>query len=845
MSAPANTDRDATQVVNAARYFTEALGLALVDIPPGSKGPRAQGWNAPGAAIRDPEAAARYWEAHPDHGMGCLHSESGTAALDIDLAEAVRVLALAGVDVAAVTEAATLRIVGNPRHPAKPIFRVPAGVSLSTRKLTWPSPEPGRKPVTVFELRAGPVQDVLPPTVHPETGQPYALPRYPKPGESLTELPPALLDLWQRWDEFLPTMQAACPWAQTMPERPAAERSAEWDQVRAEILRHYSLKDALAELGVKLRGHRACCPFHDEKEPSFWTFEADDGIERWCCAHGGAPVGVTTNSGYSVGDAIDLYAHRHSMTAGRATGELAKQLGLEAPGGHGSRAIAGERRDEGDAWPVRQPIPMADPMPTLPAELVPHPLRLWLEDAAERASIPLEMVAAPAMVVAGAVVGRSIGIRPEGTRNPWTVVANLWGGPVAPPGFLKSAALGEAASPLRPLEAEAREAHKLAMQDAEVDKAALGAELARLKSRKVGQVDREAIASVMKELRECEPPERRYATQDATIEKLGEILVNNPRGILLLRDELAGWIAGFDRAGREGERSFFLEAWNATGSFTVDRIARGTVHIPALCMSVLGTIQPGRVSSYVAEALAGGGGADGLLQRLQVVVWPDTLPPYRRTAGAPDRMARERAFAVYRALDNLKPATLGAVLQGTGGVLCLAFDPDAQLLFDAWRDELETRLRSDELQRTPAFCSHLAKYRSLMPALALLFHLIEAVGGSPSGALAVPVASAVLAAAWCDFLEAHARKLYRRELVADIEGARLLAAKIEAGDVRDGQPVRDLYRPQWAGLRSPDLVWQAVAALERLGWVRVIEQTTGGRPSYAVRLHPDLKDGGA
>jgi len=507
-------------------------------------------------------------------------------------------------------------------------------------------------------------------------------------------------------------------------------------------------------------------------------------------------------------------------------------------------SATGTENGKSDTWPPRQSLPAAEPVPSLPAELVPQPLRPWIEDHAERASIPLEMVAAPAVVVAGAVVGRSVGIRPEGGRNGWTVVPNLWGGIVAQPGLLKSAALGEAVAPLRTLEAEAREVYRLAAQEAEVDKAALTAELTRLKSRRAGEVDRGAIGQVMKELRECEPAEKRYSTQDATVEKLGEILVDNPYGILLWRDELAGWIAGFDRSGREGERAFYLEAWNGTGAFTVDRIERGTIHIPALCVSVLGTIQPGRLSSYVGEALAGGGGADGLLQRLQVVVWPDGLPAYKRTTGTPDHMARERAFAVYRALDNLKAEQLGAALVGAGGVPCLAFNAEAQALFDAWRDELEARLRGEELQRTPAFCSHLAKYRSLMPSLALLFHLIKVVAGHASGTGDIPVETARLAAAWCDYLEAHARKVYRRELVADIEGARLLAAKIESGDVRDGQMVRDLYRPQWTGLRTPDLVWQALAALERLGWLRLAELTTGGRPAYAVKLHPDLGGGG-
>jgi putative DNA primase/helicase len=492
-----------------------------------------------------------------------------------------------------------------------------------------------------------------------------------------------------------------------------------------------------------------------------------------------------------------------------------------------------------DGWPARQPLPAPEAVPALPAELVPAPLRLWLVDAAERACLPLELVAVPALVVAGSLVGRACGIRPEGAGDPWTVVPNLWGAIVAPPGMLKSFAIGEAAAPLRPLEAEARAEHVKARDGAEAEKAALAAELARLKGRKRGDVDRDGIAAVMRRQRECEVTERRLVTSDATPEKLGEILAGNPRGVLMLRDEIAGWLATFDRPGREGERAFYLEAWEGLSPFTVDRIGRGSLHIPALCVSVLGGIQPGKLSSYVAEALAGGSGADGLLQRLQLLVWPDGLPPYRRTERGTDRAARERAFAVYR---GLSAAGAGATLPGTGGVPCLAFDAEAQVIFRAWRDELEARVRGEELQRTPAFCSHVAKYRSLMPALALLFHVLDTVAGGTGGG-EVPATAARYAAAWCEYLEAHARKLYRRELSGDAEAARSLAGKLEAGEVAEGSAVRELYRRGWSGLATPEAVWQALTTLERLGWLRVAEQPTPGRPSYVVTLHPDLKGG--
>lgn len=116
---------------------------------------------------------------------------------------------------------------------------------------------------------------------------------------------------------------------------------------------------------------------------------------------------------------------------------------------------------------------------------------------------------------------------------------------------------------------------------------------------------------------------------DATIEKLGELLNANPRGLIQYRDELAGWLASMDREGREGDRAFWLECWNGKGGFTVDRIGRGTVRIEACAVSLLGGVQPGKLADYLRAAMRGGAGNDGLMQRLQMAVYPDTLASWR------------------------------------------------------------------------------------------------------------------------------------------------------------------------------------------------------------------------
>ena len=81
------------------------------------------------------------------------------------------------------------------------------------------------------------------------------------------------------------------------------------------------------------------------------------------------------------------------------------------------------------------------------------------------------------------------------------------------------------------------------------------------------------------------PTARRHLVNDFTVEKLGELMAQNPLGLTAFRDELTGLLKTLDKQGHEAARGFLLEAWNGTGSYTFDRIGRGTVHIPAACLA--------------------------------------------------------------------------------------------------------------------------------------------------------------------------------------------------------------------------------------------------------------------
>jgi len=380
---------------------------------------------------------------------------------------------------------------------------------------------------------------------------------------------------------------------------------------------------------------------------------------------------------------------------------------------------------------------------------------------------------------------------------------------------------------------------------AEATKAAFKDELKRTAKEVARTGDRSRLEEIARRSQDTDVPEepilRRYKTEDATVEKISEILLENPRGILVHRDELSGWLRNLDKQGREGDRSFYLESWNGTGSFDVDRIGRGSLHIPALCLSILGSIQPGPLSTYVYQATEGEKGDDGLLQRFQLLVWPDPHPTWRNVDRWPDVEAKNRAYEVFRRLDALNPEDFGASGEDEEGISAVRFTEDAQEIFDQWRDELEVKLRTTEVP--PALESHLAKYRSLMPSLALVFQLIAFVDGPGEGG-AVGLRATLQAAAWCEYLETHARRLYSSAENPAMEGARALLDRIRKGDVQDGDSTRSVYRRHWTKLSTPEEVNSACGVLEQFGWLQIETAKTGGRSATRLRFHPSLREKG-
>ena len=501
-------------------------------------------------------------------------------------------------------------------------------------------------------------------------------------------------------------------------------------------------------------------------------------------------------------------------------------------------SVGGPHPDSPDEWPDPQPLPEELPsVAPIKFDLLPSSLRPWIEDIAERIQCPPDYPAVAAMIALAGIVGRKVAIRPK-KHDDWLVVPNLWGAAIGPPSVMKTPAIQEPLRPLKRLEIEAKREFDAAMQrfeaDAMVAKVRRKAVEGEIKKALKGGGDAHVIASeALNKESDC-PVRRRYLVNDSTVEKLGELLNENPNGVVCYRDELIGLLKSLEKEGQEGARAFYLEAWNGMGRYTYDRIGRGTIDIECAIISVIGSIQPGPLGAYLRGALANGKDADGLMQRFQLAVWPDISRKWHNVDRWPDSAARQRAFEAYVRLDSLKPPDVGAEpdRRDPDGIAFLRFGPEAQALFDEWRSELERRLRRDD--EHPAMVSHLAKYRSLIPSLALLIHLAD------DGTGPVRLEAIQKAVRWGRYLESHARRIYAPALAPDVAAARALGRKLLDGTLTDGFAVRDVYRNGWVGLSRREEAATAIDLLVDFDWLMTTTEPTAGRSRTRHWINPRI-----
>lgn len=499
------------------------------------------------------------------------------------------------------------------------------------------------------------------------------------------------------------------------------------------------------------------------------------------------------------------------------------------------------------------------PVPVFDEALLPDAIRAWVVDVAHRMQCAIEYAACAVIVMISSVIGSACAVRPKQNDN-WAEVPNLWGLVVGEPGDMKTPAVTSAFGPLRELVREAERDFEAEVSRHLIEETRRKhlANLMRTQHNKMktGLPPEDEIDALAKLSEEPKRPiRRRYMTNDATIEKLGEICRDNPRGVLCYRDELAGLFMSFERAGHESDRHFFLEAWTGKHPYHVDRIGRGEVHVDRLCLSVFGTIQPEPLARYVHATQIDGGGNDGFVQRFQIAVFPDRKPFATVIDERPDEGAYARATEVVAALAGADFTTWGASKENENEIPYLRFERcKAYPLFVKWMTALRNRIDNEE---SGMMREHLAKYLKLVPALALIFYLLKLADTRradvsarvrPRTRRTTPAITKdclELAINWAVLLEAHARRIYGLGGDIQVQAARALARKIVTGDLIDGFNTREIGKKNWSGLADPDLIKAACDELELANWIRRREVerigATGRPPLPAYDINPGVR----
>ncbi len=462
------------------------------------------------------------------------------------------------------------------------------------------------------------------------------------------------------------------------------------------------------------------------------------------------------------------------------------------------------------------------PFKPFPVDTLPEPLRSLVTEGSRAIGCDPSMIALPALAVAAVAIGNSRAIK---IKPGWIERATIWAVVVARSGSAKSPAMKLAVEPLRDVQKMVSKENELAQKDFEVDEQIYNRENRRWE----------------KSNNQDPPPSKpdtpvcnRFVVSDTTIEALAPILKDNPRGVLVLRDELGAWIKSFGqyKGGAGGDCESWLSIFDS-GPIMVDR-KTGTRHlsIPAAQVSVCGTIQPGAFDLALGEAHF----ENGLAARLLIAMPPAPCPLYSERS-----ISDSTLTAWSKTIDTLLALKPGADDDDDAHPIGISMTPDAKDLWVEIHDELARRVEIAEDRLAPA----LSKLRAYSARFALIFHLVSEAGrrialGPPSRIGIDSVRAAVTLTSWFADETERAYAILGSD-AEDQELLQLVRLIENKGGSISTKKLQDAKRAKYQ--KSAD----AKAALDDLvsnGWGRWEQSPRGlkgGRPTERFVLH-DQRD---
>ncbi|MHB1038678.1 MAG: YfjI family protein [Pirellulales bacterium] len=453
-----------------------------------------------------------------------------------------------------------------------------------------------------------------------------------------------------------------------------------------------------------------------------------------------------------------------------------------------------------------------------PVEVLPEPIRAFVRAAARAIGCDPAYVALPILASIAAAIGTARVLR---LKRSWHVPSVLWCVAIGESGSAKSPPFKAAVQFVRALQRESLERYGDEMKRHGIDFAYYEKSLAEWKRDKKDHGEPPE--------KPAEPQAVRYVVSDTTVEALAPILLANSRGLLLARDELAGWLGSFDRySGKGGADEAAWLSMHSAESITVDRKTGNprTICVPAAAVSICGTIQPGTLARCMGVAHR----ESGLLARL-LLACPPRRPKRWTEADIPEPVEVEMG-RLFRGLYALEPETDE---EGRVRPVVLGLTPEAKHEWVEWYNAHG----QDQAEQSGDLAAAYSKLEESASRLALVFHCVRAVVNDPMlrhpnlvDAQAI-VAGVDLAKWFCH----EARRVYGlfSESDEDADRRRLVEWVKHRGGSATAREVQMGCR--W--LREAGVAERALEELTKAGygvWRENPPAAKGGRPSRSFCL---------
>ncbi len=469
--------------------------------------------------------------------------------------------------------------------------------------------------------------------------------------------------------------------------------------------------------------------------------------------------------------------------------------------------------------------PTIIPWRPFPTDILPEPIRSFVKQVARATGCDESFVALPILAGLASAIGNTCRIQ---LKRGWSEPAIVWTAIVGDSGTLKSPPLEIALRPIRKRQHEAMRLYESERERYENES---------MRWEKTRDQWKRKNDNNDPPQRPEEPTPERYWCDDTTMEALGVLLKQNPRGLLLIRDELSGWLGGFDRynQGKGGDVAKWLEMHGGR-SIVVDRKSGNsrTLYIPQAAVSVTGGIQP----ATLARALGTAYRENGLAARLLFA-----CPPRRPKRWTEADISPEIEQSVAMVFDRLFSLTPDVDDSGEPQATFYPLSEDGKT---AWIEFYNAHAQ-EQAELSGDLSAVWSKLEGYAARFALVIHLVSQASGDFHIDTRDPIgADSVLAGvALSRWFGNEARRVY--------------AFLSETGEERDNRRLVELIQRKegsvgsvsvrdWQRMRSHPTADVARTELDNLvksglgQWKNQSPGPQGGRPSDVFQLSVEHSD---